>query len=61
MHHDWAKTEDGSVDLWRYDEGNHNGPFCLRCEQSFCIHCEKDYLYTQRCPSAQLKLNMNGA
>lgn len=31
---------DGEVDIFAYDCGFHNGPRCISCHQSWCMHCE---------------------
>ena len=45
-HHDWQRTEDGSIDDMAFDVDFHNGPMCQRCGYSFCIHCEDDNVET---------------
>ena len=39
--HNWKKDIDGEIDLWAWEEGYCNGPLCLECGESFCIHCEE--------------------
>lgn len=39
--HNWKKDIDGKIDLYAWDEGYCEGPFCLECGRSFCIHCEE--------------------
>lgn len=42
--HDWARNEDGSIDIFRLEVGYHNGPECIRCGHIFCEHCRpEDY------------------
>ena len=37
--HEWARDEDGSIKY--VDQGDYcGGPYCLRCEESFCQHCK---------------------
>ena len=36
--HDWA-TEDGAT-VYKEIGDYHGGPYCLRCEQTFCQHCD---------------------
>lgn len=38
--HDWVRNDKGEIDEWQLDAGYHNGPMCLRCYHSFCVHCE---------------------
>ena len=44
MKHSWELDEDGDIDDFAYDDdwNFHNGPRCLRCSESFCIHCEPE-------------------
>ena len=39
--HDWKREEDGSVDVFGYDGGTHNGPVCTACGYGFCHHCQE--------------------
>lgn len=39
--HNWKKDIDGKIDLYAWGEGYCEGPFCLECGRSFCIHCEE--------------------
>lgn len=32
-------NEDGQLDTWRVNEDIHNGPECMTCHFSFCMHC----------------------
>lgn len=60
MLHDFYKDEDGDIDIWRVDEGYHNGPECIRCGEIACHHCAP-WVYTEECPSQQLDiLERNG-
>ncbi len=36
--HKWVKRY-GEVDIFAYEEGNHNGPRCSVCGYGFCHHC----------------------
>lgn len=38
--HIWKIDQDGSIDIFGVEYGNHNGPICVNCEYSFCHHCE---------------------
>ena len=40
--HEWARHEDGAIDIFQMDADYHNGPRCLRCNYSFCHHCYRD-------------------
>ena len=40
--HDWKRDITGKIDEFGAESGYHNGPFCLRCFYSFCIHCDPD-------------------
>lgn len=31
---------DGEIDIFRYDDGYHNGPECVNCDDSWCHHCQ---------------------
>ncbi len=33
-------NEDGLIDTWVMDLGYHNGPGCINCHDSWCVHCE---------------------
>jgi len=33
------KRDDGDVDIFAYYSGNHNGPECVLCGDSWCHHC----------------------
>ena len=35
---------DGKVDLFAYIEHIHNGPVCVRCGWSTCMHCNSDMI-----------------
>lgn len=41
--HNWKKDIDGEIDLSAWEVGYCNGPFCLECGKSFCIHCEEKF------------------
>lgn len=43
MKHDWYLDDEGFIDIWRLDEDYHNGPQCMRCQQFFCKHCNRDW------------------
>ena len=41
--HRWKKYDDGEIDFFAWDSGYCNGPQCLDCGESFCVHCaERD-------------------
>jgi hypothetical protein len=52
--HQWAQTEWGSVDIFDYDQGYHNGPRCALCGRSGCHHCEPS-MYEEECPEVAKK------
>lgn len=37
--HQWKEDEDGRVDVWVVNYDIHNGPECVNCGLSFCMHC----------------------
>ncbi len=37
--HQWRLDEDGKVDEFGTEYENHNGPYCERCDYSYCVHC----------------------
>ncbi len=47
--HAFYANESGGVDIWRLEEGYHNGPECARCGAYFCEHCDPEKL-EQKCP-----------
>lgn len=47
MKHDWY-MDDGEIDIFRMDAGYHNGPQCMRCQESFCHHCRPER-YEEEC------------
>lgn len=40
--HDWYLDEDGDIDTFAMEYGNHNGPMCKRCSYSYCHHCQDE-------------------
>lgn len=38
--HEWLTNDDGSIDIFGYDAGYHNGPRCVKCGYGFCHHCQ---------------------
>lgn len=40
--HIWKKDEDGSLDIFAYSIGNHNGYECILCGYGFCHHCQTE-------------------
>lgn len=38
--HVWKKDDDGHVDIFAHEVGNHNGPECVNCGYTFCHHCK---------------------
>lgn len=47
MGHVWKRDEDGSIDIFAFGGGHHNGPACLLCDYGFCHHCRD--MPTQKC------------
>ena len=47
--HAWERTPDGKIDYFAYSVGFHNGPYCTRCHDSFCVHCNPDGLNDSPC------------
>lgn len=41
--HDWELDEDGEIDTWAMENGNHNGPVCRRCYHTPCVLCEPNW------------------
>lgn len=42
--HELCRDEDGEVDWFACEtdfDGGHNGPVCVRCDESWCVHCLK--------------------
>lgn len=37
--HEWERNEDGQIDYFAMSGGFYNGPQCVRCGYSFCVHC----------------------
>lgn len=37
--HDWELNDDGEIDFWAYQNGDHNGPRCKKCGYFYCEHC----------------------
>ena len=37
--HELKLDEDGRIDDWQVDAGFHNGPACVKCHRSWCMHC----------------------
>ncbi len=37
--HLWKLDSEKNVDEWAFSEGYHNGPMCVKCGKSFCLHC----------------------
>ena len=37
--HRWEKCDDGEIDFFAWNDGFCNGPRCLDCGESFCVHC----------------------
>lgn len=35
------RTEDGEVDTFAMSAEFHNGPVCVKCHASWCIHCHE--------------------
>lgn len=48
--HDWAREEkSGEIDLFAASSDYHNGPICLRCYTSKCVHCDPDWNKDEEC------------
>ena len=45
--HMWRKKEDGEIDEWAWDSEFHNGPVCVLCGATPCIHCTPGYKDTE--------------
>jgi hypothetical protein len=41
--HVLERDEDGDVDTFAYEYGYHNGPVCVNCQRSWCVHCEDSF------------------
>jgi hypothetical protein len=58
QNHDWKRANWDATKIdtcaWDVDDpegaGGHNGPVCLRCGWSPCIHCELKALENAECP-----------
>jgi hypothetical protein len=37
--HTLLRDEDGAIDIFVEDFGNHNGPGCVTCGEKWCHHC----------------------
>lgn len=37
--HSLKREDDGTVDIWAFDEDYHNGIMCIKCYDSWCYHC----------------------
>ncbi|WP_156366599.1 hypothetical protein [Microbacterium sp. No. 7] len=46
--HVFETDKNGHVDTWAWEEGYHNGPFCVNCGEGICEHCNRD-VYTEQC------------
>lgn len=53
--HDFVRDSQGRIDVWQMDYGYHNGPRCIRCDEVWCEHCDRD-IYDEECPNGQLEL-----
>lgn len=40
--HLFRKNEKGEIDNWTFDNEYHNGPFCVKCCERFCEHCQSE-------------------
>lgn len=40
--HDWETDEDGCIDTFAMESGNHNGPRCKKCGYDTCWHCNEN-------------------
>lgn len=50
MKHQWTLDSNGQPDLWFFSYGYHNGPYCERCLESWCINCTPAVLDADNCP-----------
>ena len=41
--HLWQRDDDGEIDVWAFESGYHNGPYCTRCHHTECEHCNEDW------------------
>lgn len=41
--HLWQTNSKGEIDEWAHSNGYHNGPVCLRCGATPCVHCDPNY------------------
>ena len=47
-YHEWALNENGQLDNWAFEVGFHNGYACIRCNYTFCEHCEPNGFETAK-------------
>lgn len=40
--HRLIRNQNGQIDIFRLDAGNHNGPECELCGETWCQHCQID-------------------
>ncbi|MFI9845159.1 hypothetical protein ACIHFD_49630 [Nonomuraea sp. NPDC051941] len=52
MKHQFKLDEDGEVDLFAVanDWEFHNGPWCLTCKDTWCVHCHPERSLEEECP-----------
>lgn len=55
MKHDLVRDERGRVDYFQLDLDMHNGPRCMRCEATWCRHCDP-WQEEEECPAGQLSV-----
>ena len=41
--HTWRTNDDGTIDIFAYEIGNHNGMVCTKCGYSFCHLCTAEF------------------
>lgn len=40
--HIFMKDGRGNVDNLAFENDFHNGPYCVKCHESFCVHCQPE-------------------
>lgn len=49
MKHNWEKDENGNINEWAWENGFHNGVFCVDCGESVCVCCNPYYMELDDC------------
>lgn len=52
--------DDGTLDIFAINYGNHNGPSCETCGWSCCMHCNAE-MFIPKCTSPTLDLKAEPA